>query len=474
VDAHRRLPALGPGLLKPIALTAALVAAALPASVLVAGAATPPPQTVSPWSTPVALSSCGSLAGLRVLFPDDKPDSPTGPGAVVWSAGASCRGGAGARVAAIGMGDQPGAPASPRSRTDRPLAPLGLLSAAAAPHGQLVIAGAGHQRSEGLLVQGTADGSFTALSDAPATAGPKASTTAYLGDVALASATGARSQSSVRLQIERYFAHTFGPATTVPATGDLPIGALTVAMDFRTDALLAWTQGGAIYARDVPASGVHHPLQRIAPAGSHPRLVALLSDDNRGILMWIQQHGSQTSIYMDYSSTGVRFGAPRLLERFEDPDGLPPPAGALQLIRLSSESVMAAWAGASAGHWVLRTAPIDQRGLQQVSTISNPSGDALLSALAPGPKGEAIVLWSQPQATNTGKADLGEQTLLAARGIDAAPGKTIFGAPEQVAAPSPVTNATLALDPGSDRAVAVWQGLGGSIDYSIRSADPTG
>jgi hypothetical protein len=409
-----------------------------------------------------------------VLFPDDKPDSPTGPGAVVWSASASCRGGTGARVATIGTGDQPGLPASPRSRTDRPLAPLGLLSAAAAPHGQLVIAGAGKARSEGLLVQGSADGPFAALSDAPPAAGPKASTTAYLGDVALASATGERSQSGVRLQIERYFAHAFGPATTVPATGGSPIGALTVAMDFRTDALLAWTQGGVLYARDVPASGVHHPLQRIALAGSHPHLVALLSDDNRGILMWTRQHGSQTSIYMDYSAAGVRFGAPRLLEHFEDPDGLPPPAGALELIRLSSESVMAAWAGASAGHWVLRTAPIDQRGLQQVSTISNPGGDALLNALAPGPKGEAIVLWSQPQTTSTGKPDLGEQVLLAARGIDAAPGKTIFGAPEQVAAPAPISDATLALDPASDRAIAVWQGQGGAIDYSIRSSDPTG
>ena len=244
-------------------------------------------------------------------------------------------------------------------------------------------------------------------------------------------------------------------------------------MDFRSDALVAFAQGGEVYARDLPSSGAHHVLQRLGPAGSHPHILALLSDDNRGIVMWVRQRGATTSIYFDYSAAGVRFGPPRLLESFTDPDRLAPPTGGLQLIRLSSESVMSAWAGAEDGHWVVRSAPIDQHGLQQISTISNPDGDALLSALQPGPKSEAIALWTQPLRTATGAPNLAQQSLLAARGIDALPGKTIFGQPEEVAPPGPISDATLAIDPDTDRAIAAWRGSGGSIRYSIRPENPS-
>lgn len=422
----------------------------------------------------MALSSCGSLGAPHVLFPDNKPTRATGPGALVWSAGARCPGGAGARVSALGAGELPSAPTPPRSPSHQSIAARGPLVAATGPHGQIAIDGAAGTPQDGLLVQGRSGGPFTALSGAPAGAGPRTFATAYLGDLALASTTAGSPHTTVSLQIERYFAHAFGPAISVTPAQSSPLSALTLAMDFRTDALLAWAQGGEIYARDLPGSGAHHPLQRVGPAGSHARIAALLSDDNRGILLWSEQRGTRTSLYLDYSSTGVRFGTPKLLETFTDPDGLPPPAGEVQLIRLSSESVMAAWAGAAAGHWVLRTAAIDQRGLQQISTISNPSGDALLSALAPGPRGEAIVLWTEPQITATGTPDLDRQSLMAARGIDASPGRTIFGAPEQVAGPGPIGAASVALDPASDLALAAWQGPGGSIDYSIRSENPTG
>ncbi|HTA05779.1 MAG TPA: hypothetical protein VK774_05405, partial [Solirubrobacteraceae bacterium] len=68
-----------------------------------------------------------------------------------------------------------------------------------------------------------------------------------------------------------------------------------------------------------------------------------------------------------------------------------------------------------------------------------------------------------------GKLDLGTQALVAARGIDASPGITIFGGPEQVAPPGPNSEATLAFDPDSDRALALWRGAAGAIDYAIRT-----
>jgi hypothetical protein len=206
---------------------------------------------------------------------------------------------------------------------------------------------------------------------------------------------------------------------------------------------------------------------------------ALISDNNRAIVAWADERSGHTSIYIDYSASGVRFGKPQLLERFANPSGIPSPVASPRLVRLSSESVMLAWSGAQDGHWVVRTAAIDLHGLRRTSTISDPAGDALLSDLQPGPDGEAIALWGEPQRTLDGRFDLSRQTLFAARGIDARPGITIFGAPEQIVAPlpagtptlrvSPLDQATLAIDPSSDRAIALWRGAGGGIEYAIRT-----
>lgn len=322
----------------------------------------------------------------------------------MWAAGAGCPGGAGARVDAIGAGDAPAPPSAPRSRAGGQLGPLGALTAAAGPRGQIVIAGTDPGRpGEALLIQGLAGGPFAPLLKGGPTLTPGALSTAYLGDVALAApARRGGVAGGVLVRVERHFADALGPATQATSRTAPPVAALTVAMDYRSDALATWAQGGDVYVRDLPASGTHHTLQRLGPAGSQPRIAALLSDDNRGIVMWSDRHGPITDLYMDYSATRLRFGAPRLLERVRDPGGLPPPAGSPQLIRLSSESVMAA------------------------------------------------------------------------RGIDTAPGRTVFGAPEQIAPAGPLAGAAVAIDPDSDRAVAAWRGQDGSILYSIRSPDAAG
>jgi len=68
---------------------------------------------------------------------------------------------------------------------------------------------------------------------------------------------------------------------------------------------------------------------------------------------------------------------------------------------------------------------------------------------------------------------------VAARGIDARSGTTILGGPEQVVPAGPTgvpafaaerrSEATLATDPSSDRALALWRGNGKRIHYSIRT-----
>jgi hypothetical protein len=421
------------------------------------------------------LSACTAVGAPHVLFPSDKPSEPTGPGAIVWAATGACPGGAGARVDRIGATDVPGAPSVPRSVSGRSIAPLAPLSGATGPGGRIAIAGADPARpGAGLLIQGQSGGPFSKLLDGAGVGIPSALTTAYLGDLAVAAPRGGPAGTGVEVRVERWFAGALEAGARpagIPAGG---VSGLAVAMDFRSDALAAWAHGGQIYARELPASGALRPLQRLGPAGSHPHIALLLSDDNRGMVMWSERHGASTDVYLDFSAAGVRFGAPRLIERVRDPAGVPRPEASPQLVRLSSESVMAAWSGVSEGRRVIRTAPIDQHGLRSVGTIATPGVDALLSALAPGPDGEAIVLFSEPQPPRAVGAGGSSQALLAARGVDAAPGRTIFDAPEPIAAPGAVAGATVGVDPADDSAVAAWQGAGGAIEYSIRSLNRDG
>jgi hypothetical protein len=456
-----------------VAALACPLLVATPATASPAGADAPAAASAAAaWSPPARLSSCPAAGPARAAFPREAPTHATGQGAVVWaSATRGCPGDGGTFVAPIGADDTPGPPSYARTPSGGKLALRAPLELAPAPHGQLVIAGSASAptRGDGALVQGSASGPFAPLGTIAGVLTPNALFTAYLGDVAAASPTGGGSgRGGARIDIERYFAHTLSPSKIVPATSGA-VQDLTVSLDFRTDAIAAWRQGGSLYAHDLPASGRAQATQRLASAGQTTRIAALLSDDNRAIVAWADERAGKTGVYLDDSATGVRFGKPQLLERFANPSGLPYPAGAPRLVRLSSESVMLAWAGAQDGHWVVRTAAIDLNGLRKRSTISAPGSDALLSDLQPGPDGEAIALWDEPQRAPDGKLNPGDRAIVAARGIDARPGITIFAGPEQVAPPGPNSDATLAFDPGSDRALALWLGAGGNVDYAVRT-----
>lgn len=107
-----------------------------------------------------------------------------------------------------------------------------------------------------------------------------------------------------------------------------------------------------------------------------------------------------------------------------------------------------------------------------MSTIATPGVDALLAGLAPGPADDALVLWTEPLPSALGPPDVTRQAIFASRSQDAFPGRSVFGEPEEVAPPAPVSDASVALDPASDRAVAVWQDEDGAIEYSIGDAPP--
>jgi hypothetical protein len=376
-------------------------------------------------------------------------------------------------VSVIGRDDAPARPTYARAAGAGKLALQAPLAVAPAPHGQIAIAGSapGGDGADGSLVQGSAGGPFSRLGTIAGQASPTALTTAYLGDVAAAWPSAAGPQhAGVRVAIERYFAHALSaPLTIAGAHG--AVHDLTVALAYRTDAIAVWTQAEAIYARDLPASGEQQPTQRLAAAGPHPTIAALISDDRRAIVAWSDERAGRTSIYLDVSADGVRFGAPRLLERFADPGGGTYPAASPRLVRLSSEGVMLAWTGVQRGHWVVRTAAIDLSGAPKPNTISSVGGEALLSDLASGPDDDAFVLWSEPQRTPRGTLDPGRRAIYAARGTDSAGGTTSFAGPELVAPPAPGGDGTIAVDPASDRALALWPASGGALDYAIRASD---
>lgn len=456
--------------LRPLALAGLVLACSLPA---------PAEAIPASWSPPAALGQCAAIGAPHATFPRDQPTHGTGTGAIVWSAASNCPQGGGVFVSQIGAGDVPGKPTYALARGGGKLALRPPLALAPAPHGQLAIAGSGGARGGGALVQGPAAGPFSPLGVLAGAASQSTLFTAYLGDVALASPiAGGLDGDGLELRIERYYAHALSPTITVAGQGGA-IESPTVSLDFRTDAILVWRQAGALWARDLPASGRMQPTQRLAASARAPRVSALISDNNRAMVAWADEESGHTSIYFDYSASGVRFGKPQLLERFANPSGVPYPQTSPRLVRLSSESVMLAWTGAQDGRWVVRTAAVDLHGLRKANTISDPTANALLSDLQPGPDGEAIALWGEPQIGAGGRLDFGTQALVAARGIDARPGVTIFGGPEQVAPAGPVgvptfaaeqkSDATLAFDPGSDRALALWRGTGERIYYSIRT-----
>jgi hypothetical protein len=437
------------------------------AAAVLAAAVVPPAgafatEGTTGWSAPLVLQDCPALEGGWVLFPSNKPEHPTGAGAIVWRASSACPGGEGPRVSRIGTGEAPGSPTVPSTTGGRPIGPRGTLEASTAPHGQILIAGTGG----GAPIQGPADGPFAPLSGLSSSPAPLAITRAYLGDVALASPTPG---GHLKANVERFFARTFDRSSAVSSGDGRSAQGLSLAMDFRSDALAVWAQGGSIYARDMPASGAPHSIQRLAAAAGRVRIASLLSDDNRGIVAWSEESKGETAIYVDRSAVGVRFGSPVLLERFPNPDGLPSPPGSPGLVRLSSESVMMAWGGAAAGHWVVRTAAIDLQGVGAPTTIGAPGGDALLADLATGPDGDALLLWTQPQQSPGAPPDMQSQAIFAARGFDAYPKQTIFGHPEEVTPPGPNSDATVALDPGNDHALALWRGQGGALEYAIRT-----
>jgi hypothetical protein len=300
-------------------------------------------------------------------------------------------------------------------------------------------------------------------------------TRAYLGDVAVARVHG----DEIDVRVERWDRRGFEPTRIVPV-GRGTVTAMALTMDYRSDILLAWQQSGSIFARVLRAHGSDDPTQRVGASEPDPQLQALVSDNNHGMVAWSSTAPASgggtpvTTTYIDMSGVGVRFGAPRVVASFSDPAEVGRGAGSLSLVRIADENVQMAWTTAEDGHYEVRSAPAVYAASATTTLLSDPSQDAVLATLAPGPANEAIALWTNAPSKPATAGAPAESELWAARTTIVPRDHVVAQPPELIAPTAPIVDPTVALDPANDDALAAWYepGSPASIDYSVSAGAP--
>jgi peptidoglycan-N-acetylglucosamine deacetylase len=445
--------------------------------------------------SPRVLGECALAAPPQIAFPGDSPTHATGPGAIAWLTQPTlCQPATGGRstddratqrplltVAWLGSGGRITAIHSQPIASDAGATPT--LSAQGASFGRVAVALADGERTR-LVLQGRRVHPLTPALTFTQGAGPLGLTRAYLDDVAVASvqrsqaaggaqlanggrlANSARSANSaqsangtqsIAVSIERHYSNSFAAPLHVPIAAGR-VTALAVTMDYRSDTLLAWQQDGAIYAHLLRASGQPEPTQRLGSSTPNPQLQALVSDNDRAIVVWSStapRSGSQpprTTVYLARSATHVRFHAPRIIAAFADPAEVGHRSGSLALVRLADESVMLAWTTRLHGHYTVLAAPAVFNTALPARPLTPPTAQAVLSALAPGAGSQAVALWQGA----AGSASPGQ--LWAARLYLTSQGRIGATASTAItpAGSAAVVDPTVAVDPASDRALVAW------------------
>jgi peptidoglycan/xylan/chitin deacetylase (PgdA/CDA1 family) len=423
------------------------------------------------------LGECALAVPPQIAFPSDSPTHATGPGAIAWLAqptpcepatgGGSAAGGATQlprlTVAWLGSGGHITAIHSQLIASDADATPT--LRAQGASFGRVAVALAGGERTR-LVLQGGRARPLTPALTFTQGAGPIGLTRAYLDDVAVASvqrsqAAGgaqlANGAQSIAVSIERHYSNSFAAPLHVPIAAGR-VTALAVTMDYRSDTLLAWQQDGAIYAHLLRTSGQPEPTQRLGSSAPNPQLQALVSDNDRAIVVWSSaapRSGSQpprTTVYLARSATHVRFHAPRVIAAFADPAEVGHRSGSLALVRLADESVMLAWTTRLHGHYTVLAAPAVFNTALPARPLTPPTAQAVLTALAPGAGSQAVALWQG----GAGSASPGQ--LWAARLYLTSQGRIGSTASTAMtpAGSAAVVDPTVAVDPASGRALVAW------------------
>ena len=457
----------------------AVAGAAVAASVVLASAGASPDS----WSTPVRLATCGAASRPQVVFPFKAPDKPVGAGAILWLGAASC----GASATTIEIADLDG--------EDRPQAPRALLAGAAAATrlvaplyalgtatGEIItIAGSAVASElgspEAVAADGVATGAVERLRplDGPDTL--VATMDGFIGDVDVATvARAADGAYEIVVRAQRHYAETLHGRRSLLVGSARPT-ALAIGMDYRADRLVVWAEGGHVWAQDITNDGRIHARQLLGPSGYAPQIAALLSDDDRAFVIWTDEPppgaGGATRVLLAHSAVGPTFHRARTLASFTEPAGVRLTPGAVGAERLSDEGVALLWPAMVSGNYVVEAAGVSETGVRSPSILSESGQDVRLAAVATGPEDEFVVVVALAPRTASG-FDESHQELLATRS-NVVRGTTGLGfGPLAVIAPSgPNIDPSVAIDPGTDTALAAWQTSAAGVprvEYAVGSA----
>ena len=436
------------------------------------------------WTAPAMLRTCAPASDPHVVFPFSAPGAPSGRGAIVWvGAAPNCSGGAVAPAgtldsATLHSNDQPGTARAVLS--GRQL--VGPLETASTTAGQLVLvsgdAGApAGGRAGALLAEGPAGGVLRTVVALGGPAAPVATADGYIGDADVVTTAAAFGGGQlIELREQRHYNRRFG-RPVVLQEGFAPITALAVGMDFRGDSLVLWAQSGEVHAQWVTNQRHVYAPQVLGPAGYAPQLAAVLSDNNHAFAMWTDEPAPGTAgmarIFLEHSGANVTFPpTPVVLASFREPRAQRLTPRAIALARETpSEGVLAAWTLVADGSFVVRAAGLTSARVLPAATIALPGADVRLAGLATGPNDDFVAALESAPRSAAG-FDTSQQEILAARSVPGGPGGVAFETPTPLAPAGPNTAPSVAIDPGNDRAVVVWQTMVGglpAVGYSVRA-----
>jgi hypothetical protein len=263
-----------------------------------------------------------------------------------------------------------------------------------------------------------------------------------------------------------------------------------VATNVHGDVLVGWYSHGRVYTRFRSAAGHFEPTRDVGPApGGRIRMSLALTKRRRALAAWTSEFVSEALVsgpavqQFAYASRRARFGRSQILEKFDDTSfsalagtGYVEGIGMAASFATTGEPVLT-WTGRTGAFHVVRATRLVGGRAQESQTLSNPAREAEVQALALGPLGEALAVWTEAPDQVAGNTTL----FAAAR----AAGPGAFGGAEQVSADSDatspgggtfyLTSATAAIDPATARPVVIWlAGVPGSgvIRQAIR--EPVG
>jgi hypothetical protein len=232
--------------------------------------------------------------------------------------------------------------------------------------------------------------------------------------------------------------------------------AVTVAVGRRGDLVVAWERDGVIYARTRKGrNGALGSAVRLGRgARLHTSLQAAVARDGRAWVAWVSQRldegGGNGAWVARVASTRVpsRKWRAVLLDRYRRRAS---DEARFALTLAPDGTALVAWTGWDGAHFRARAASLDPDfgALIRRDTLSAPDYDAVTGDVAASPvAGQAIVVWARLDSVG----ELGTQVIAGPW----APRTGPAGPEEVVSADDRARLPSVAYDPVSGRAVAVW------------------